>query len=76
MKRPDQAIVVGEIFRVHDLAHPAWPLRTMRFTATAEPMVAVETICRRPEVVERIALLNRDADARLMRYCVAAPERV
>lgn len=46
VKHPDRATVVGEILRVRDLSHPMRPIRTMRFTATAEPAVAIETICR------------------------------
>ena len=48
VKHPSQVVVVGEILQVRDLPHPMRPLRTMRFCATAEPMVAIETVCRRP----------------------------
>ena len=62
---------VGEPVVVHDVTLPSRPLRSLSCTADA-PAVVVETICRRPQFIERIDLLRPDADRRLASYAVAA----
>lgn len=62
---------VGEPVVVHDVTLPSRPLRSLTCAANV-PAVVVETICARPQLVERIDLLRPDADLRLARYALAA----
>ena len=54
---------------VHDLALVDWPERSMRFDPNCiAPTVVVRTTGYTPFFIERIELLEPDADERLKRY--------
>ncbi|MGZ9190498.1 MAG: hypothetical protein ACXW39_10625 [Nitrospira sp.] len=56
---------------VRDLSDPERPVRLMTFAVgRASPSVIVRKVGARPAFLERIELLERDADVRLARYVV------
>ena len=56
---------------VRDLSDPKRPVRLMTFAVgAASPTVIVRQVGARPAFLERIELLERDADTRLARYVV------
>ncbi|MGZ9083540.1 MAG: hypothetical protein ACXW3U_15795 [Rhodoplanes sp.] len=69
---PDEAQqLTAHPVRALDLAWPSRPPRTLRRAPTAQPTVLIESVCRRPRVVDRIVLAERDAAQRLSRYALA-----
>ena len=67
-RAPDPAAALGRPVTVVDLSTPSQHRRSLRYAPTAQPTVLVETLCARPQLVETIGLLDRDADLRLSRY--------
>lgn len=56
---------------VRDLSDPDHPVRLISFAATRlNPAVIVRSVGKRPVFLERIELLEQDADTRLARYLV------
>ena len=55
---------------VRDLSDPERPVRLMTFSVGQAPSVIVRRVGARPAFLERIELLERDADVRLARYVV------
>ena len=52
-RAPDPTAPLGRSVTVIDLATPAHHARTLRYAPTAAPTVLVETMCARPQLVEK-----------------------
>ena len=53
---------------VRDLSDPDRPVRLMTFSGQASPSIIVRKVGARPAFLEKIELLEQDADVRLARY--------
>jgi hypothetical protein len=68
LRAPNPGEPFDKPVRIVDLSTPNLHPRTARFAPTSAPVLLVESICARPQLIEKIDLLSRDADLRLSKY--------
>ena len=68
LRAPNPGEPFDKPVRIVDLSSPCRHERMARFAPTATPTLLIESVCARPSIVDKIDLLARDADMRLMRY--------